>query len=55
MRELFCKKRHISIQNLDQCQKCVQNGCSGFVDKELCQEFNLCYVQEPNNVSNNQL
>jgi len=48
MQELFCKKRHLVITDLKQCEQCHKKQLSGFVDKEMCMDFNLCYVEERN-------
>ena len=46
MKELMCKKRHILIDNaLNKCDECYKKQLSGFIDKVMCQDFNLMYYE----------
>lgn len=51
MKELMCKKRRLLIDNeLKKCDECYKRNQSGFIDKNMCQDFNLMYYE--NNEAN---
>jgi hypothetical protein len=46
MKELMCKKRRLLIDTeLKKCDECYKKQLSGFIDKPMCQGFNLMYYE----------
>jgi hypothetical protein len=53
MKKLICIKRLIEIDiHQSKCLECCKKGLSGFIDKEMCQDFNLSYKEESDDRSN---
>jgi len=46
MKRYFCKKQNKVVDLEKDCDSCIKESKSGFLNKLMCQQFNLQIVEE---------